>query len=134
MSKLTDKLIKEYSDYLKINKHAENAVQKAKTVKNTLSELSEEAINQAMDIISESIILSNESKLRFENLIELINTYIEVEPTTLPTEIEEFYKFSLPYKVKRIYTVDKEEVIVADKQVFDEAKEILRKRIQEQFK
>lgn len=133
MSNLLERIVKEYNDYLKINEHSNKIADKAKNARKNLKDLSEESLTEAENVMADSILLASESRLRFEQLTELIKVFIEVESTPLPTEIETFYKDNLRLKVKRLFVVDKEEVQVLDKDIMDGARETVKKQIKSYF-
>lgn len=118
-----------YQDYkifdIKVKKESEELKSKEDVFKKIVSgENLEDSADELVNFYKDSILKNSQLRMIFEQLMFLIETYIKYNDD-LPDEIKDFYNQFLPYKTKKLYTVENEEIVVVDEEVLDSARKQL---------
>lgn len=118
-----------YQDYkifdIKVKKESEELKSKEDIFKKIVSgENLEDSADDLANFYKDSILKNSQLRMIFEQLMFLIETYIKYNDD-LPDEIKDFYNQFLPYKTKKLYTVENEEIVVVDEEVLNSARKQL---------
>jgi len=129
MSRLKTQIEEYYNEYKKFEVLTESAVEKSKTAKNNLKDLSEESINEATNTMVDSLLIASQSRVMFETLMNYIKLYLEVAEEELTEEIKTFYEKSKPFKTKSLFAIEKDQLIPTDEKLLEEARNQVKSRI-----
>lgn len=124
---LLEKVIKDFNDFQAFEKIAEEKIKEGKD-REQLKELTEEAIEEHSNKIIDSVLVSADSRLRFENLMYLIQVYVEIGGEKIPKEVEEYYNKNLKFKAKKIFVLEKNTLIPTDETLLQDARNQLKQR------
>jgi hypothetical protein len=122
---ILDKIIKDYNEYQAFEKIAEEKIKESQN-REQLKDLTDDAIEEQANKILDSVLVSSDSRLRFENLMYLIQIYIEIGGEKIPKEIEEYFNKSLRFKAKKMFVLEKNNLIPTDKELLENARNQLK--------
>lgn len=129
MSRLKTQIEEYYNEYKKFEVLTESAVEKFKAVKSNFKDLSEESVEKTTNIMIDVQLTMAQSRMMFETLMNYIKLYLEVAEEELTEEMKTFYEKSKPFKSKKLFAIEKDQLIPTDEKLLEEARNQVKSRI-----
>lgn len=122
INQLKQKIVDAYSEYSKVDaivKQKNQAIVDKKTNLNKEGKSIEELQDILVYTYVDTILYNKDLQLLFAKLIPLIDFYKEIESEELPKEIEGFYKDFRQWMPKRIFAVEKDDLVEAEEGILN---------------
>lgn len=127
MENLKNKIVELYSEYQifeKIVKEKNKQIsEKGTSIQELLKDKSPEEMESVLlHIYVDTILYNKDLQILFFRLITNIETYIEFSKEDLPTEILEFYNNMKTWSPKRVFMIEKEDLVETETGTLEKAR------------
>ena len=127
MENLKNKIVELYSEYQvfeKIVKEKNRQIsEKGTSIQDLVKDKSpEEMENVLLHVYVDTILYNKDLQMLFFKLLTNIETYIEFSKEDLPTEILEFYNNMKTWSPKRVFMIEKEDLVETETGTLEKAR------------